>query len=287
MKKPNKNLVQKIALERIYRLMDLALAEWKTNPERSKDYLMLMKKISMRNKVKIPKEVKELYCKKCFSVLMDSADKETRIKGKIVFIKCRKCGNTKKVFPETKKEGIVFCVTGSIGTGKTTVLNELEKKGFTALNADKIAKQEMNKVKEELTELFGRNAVTKQGIDFKFIAGIAFNDRKKLMQLNELVHPLVEKKLREELKGRTKIAVEIPLLFEAGMERLCDKIIVVTAKKEKLIERKEKHGMKKEETEKRLANQFSQKEKTRKADYVIDNNGSLKELQEKINKVVK
>jgi len=267
-------------LERIYRLMDLAIDNWKKHPERSLDYLKLMKKIGTRNKTRIPKKVKELYCKKCLSLLLEGKDKETRVKEKVLLIKCRNCGTTKKVFPEKKKENFVLGITGGIGTGKTTVLKLLEKKGFNSLEADKIAKKEMQGIKEELKEKF--DVVTKQGIDFKKLAKIVFNDRKKLIELNELVHPLVKKKLEQEVKGRKLTAIEIPLLYETGMQGLCDKVLVVYCKREKMIERKEKQGMEKKEMEKRMQNQFTVKEKKNKADYLIENNGTLNELQEKI-----
>jgi len=91
--------------------------------------------------------------------------------------------------------------------------------------------------------------------------------------------------LEKEIRGEKLIALEIPLLFESRMHDLCDKVLVVTARKEQMIERKEKQGMKKEETEKRMQNQMNVKEKRKKADFVLENNGSLKELQEKINEL--
>ncbi|MFH1663323.1 MAG: dephospho-CoA kinase [archaeon] len=281
--KNNRKFIEDIALQRMYRLMDLALIEWEKHPERSLDYLKLMKKIGMRNKVKIPKELKKLYCKKCFSLLLESKDKEVRIKNKVLLVKCKNCGKIKKVFPEKKKECIVLGITGSIGTGKSTVLKEFESNGFKALNADTIAKKEMLKVKEELKEIIGIEAVSKHGIEFQKIAKIVFNNRKKLAELNELIHPLVRKKLEEEARGEKLVAIEIPLLFESGMQDLCDKILVIYSKKDKMIERKEKLGMQKEEVLKRLKNQLPAGRKKKKADFLVENNGTLKELQEKIN----
>ncbi len=282
--KKNKNLIQGIALERIYRLMDLAIENWEKHSDRSIEYLKLMKKIGMRNKVKIPIEVKKLYCKKCFSLLIKGKDKEVRVKNKVLLVKCRKCGNTKKVFLKKRKENFVLGITGGIGTGKTTVLNELEKKGFNVFNTDKIAKKEMDKIKEEIKELFGKEVLTKQGIDHKKLAKIVFNNKKKLKELNELIHPLVKKKIEEEIKGIKKTALEIPLLFESGMEKLCDKVLVVYSEKEKMIERK-KDKITKEELLKRISFQIPLKEKIRKADYLIENKGTIKELQHKINEL--
>lgn len=285
MKKKNKNIIREISLERMYRLMDLAIDEWKEHPKRSLDYLKLMKKIGMRNKVRVPKELKELYCKKCLNLLLEGKDKEVRVKNKELLVKCKKCGKIKKVEGKKKKEHFVLGITGSIGTGKTTVLRELEKKGFKVLQADKIAKKEMEKRKEEIKEIFGKEMVSKKGIEHKKLANLVFNNKKKLIELNELVHPLVKKKLEKEIRGVKLVAMEIPLLFESGMENLCDKVLAVLAKKEKMIERKEKNGMKKEEIIKRIQNQLNIEEKKRRADFVLENNGTLKELQEKVSEL--
>jgi dephospho-CoA kinase len=281
----NKNFIKEIALERMYRLMDLAIENWKEKPERSIHYLKLMKRIGMRNKVRIPKELKRMYCKKCFSLLLEEKHKKTRVKKKVLLVECKKCGTTKKIFPEKKKQNFVLCITGGIGTGKTTVLRELEKKGFHTLSADKIAKQELNKIKEKIKERF-EGTVTKRGIDFRKLAGIVFNNRKKLVELNELVHPLVKRKLKEEIKGEKFTAIEIPLLYEAGMKSLCDKVLVVYCSKEKQIERK-LNEMTKKEVLKRISVQMPLKEKIKRADFKIENNGSLNELKEKINELTK
>jgi len=230
--------------------------------------------------------VKKLYCKKCFSLLLEGKDKEVRVKDKVLFVKCKNCGKIKKVFPETKKENFVLCITGGIGTGKTTVLKELEKKGFKALNADKIAKKELEKIKEKVSEKFGKETVSKQGIEHKKLAKIVFNNKKKLAELNELIHPLVKKKIEEEIRGVKRSAVEVPLLYESRMEKICDKVVAVYCKKEKQIERKEKEGMKREEVLKRIENQMKIKEKKKRADFLLENNGTLKELEEKIDKLL-
>lgn len=266
--------------------MDLAIENWEKHSERSLDYLKLMKKIGMKNKVKIPKELKKLYCKKCFSLLLTGKEKEIRIKGKKLSVKCRNCGKIKTIVPEKKKENFVLGITGSIGSGKTTVLKELEKKDFIVFEADKIAKKEMQKIKEKIKEKFGNNIVSKKGIEFQKLANLVFNNRKKLEELNDLVHPLVRKKLEEEIKGRKFTAMEIPLLFESGMENLCDKVLVVYSKKENLIERKTKQGMKKEDVLKRISNQMNLKDKKKKADLLIENNGNLKELKIKVDELM-
>ena len=89
--KPN----QKLALERIYRLFELAT---KTTEEKySKRYLQLAKRIGEKCRVSIPKEIKENYCKKCFSLNVEQTKKEP-----FLIVKCKKCGFTKRFGLEDK-----------------------------------------------------------------------------------------------------------------------------------------------------------------------------------------
>jgi ribonuclease P protein subunit RPR2 len=94
--KPNKNLVQQIALERIFRLFELAEGEFAQHPERSKRYVELARKVGSRNNVTIPLELKKRFCKKCGSYLKKGANSEWAEKEKWLEIKCRECGAVTK-----------------------------------------------------------------------------------------------------------------------------------------------------------------------------------------------
>jgi len=87
-----KNKRKEIALERIYRLFELAEAEFAKHPERSKRYVELARKIGTRNKAIIPAELKKQFCKKCGAFLVKSKNAEWEKKGEVVEIKCKECG---------------------------------------------------------------------------------------------------------------------------------------------------------------------------------------------------
>jgi ribonuclease P protein subunit RPR2 len=92
----NKQKIQQIALERIYRLFELAKQEFAKHPERSKRYVQLARKLGTRNKAKIPKELKMQFCKKCGAFLVEEKNAGHLKEGKLVAVKCKECGFVKK-----------------------------------------------------------------------------------------------------------------------------------------------------------------------------------------------
>ena len=94
----NKQKAKGIALERIYRLFELAEQEFAKHPERSKRYVQLARKIGTRNRAKIPKELKMQFCKKCGAFLKKGKNAEHLKDGELVAVKCLECGFVKK-FP--------------------------------------------------------------------------------------------------------------------------------------------------------------------------------------------
>lgn len=88
---------QKIAVERIYRLFELAGSEFAKHPERSKRYVEIAKSLCTRNKVKIPQELRASFCKKCGSFLKEGFNSSVEKKGSLVILSCKECGFTRKM----------------------------------------------------------------------------------------------------------------------------------------------------------------------------------------------
>ncbi len=88
--------VQKISLERVYRLFELAEKEFPKHPERSKRYVELARKIGTKNRVTIPAELKTKFCKKCGAFLKKGKNSKETVSGKILEIKCLECGAVRK-----------------------------------------------------------------------------------------------------------------------------------------------------------------------------------------------
>lgn len=92
-----KNFIEKIALERIYRLFELAEEEFENHSERSKRYVELARKISERNRARIPKELKDKFCKKCGTYLKKGKNAEIIIENGFERIVCKECGYSKAI----------------------------------------------------------------------------------------------------------------------------------------------------------------------------------------------
>lgn len=170
-------------------------------------------------------------------------------------------------------------VTGGIGSGKSTVCKLFQLLGVPVYSADVEAKkilQEDTLVKEEVINLFGNIIVDETGtIDRKKIADIVFIDKKKLENLNSIIHPVVKRHFYEWLKNQTApyVLKEAAILFESGTYRELDQIITITAPVDIRIKRvMERDVVSKESVEQRIKQQMSDEEKIRLSQFVIMNN---------------
>jgi len=186
---------------------------------------------------------------------------------------------------------MVLGITGNIGCGKTTVAKMFEKLGAQVIEADKVGHLllKRKKVKERLVRAFGRSILDERGeVVRKNLRGIVFKDRKKLTQLNRILHPLMAEEMKKMISSspRSLIVVDAAVLFEAGWQSLVDKVLVVTSSFETQIRRiKETTNLSLEELEGIMQAQLPQEEKVKRADYVIENEGSLDELESKVKKL--
>lgn len=176
---------------------------------------------------------------------------------------------------------LVLGLTGGFGTGKSSVAQFFRKFGAEVLDADKIAHDALKRgspVFDQVAELFS-DALEKNGrkLNRKMIAGHVFSDRKKREQLEALVHPYVYERFRAKIEASDKgiIVAEVPLLFEAGFENLCDKVLFVQCRFQEKEKRLKRKGFTTEEIRAREKAQLPEAQKARKADFVLDNSGSI------------
>ncbi|MDO6739143.1 dephospho-CoA kinase [Wenyingzhuangia sp. 2_MG-2023] len=173
---------------------------------------------------------------------------------------------------------MVVGLTGGIGSGKSTVLTEFEKLGVPTYIADVEAKKIMNsseEVKSQIKALLGEKAYLNDVLNRGYIAEKVFSDKKLLKQLNAIVHPAVRKHFQDFIKMQTTpyLVYESAILFENNTDVLCDKIVVVTADLEERISRVIKRdGVSRASVLERMNNQWSQEDKVKKADFIIQNN---------------
>lgn len=102
--KNKKGMLEELTLERMYRLHELARKEFNNHPERSKRYVQLIRKLSERNKVRIPLEVKTSFCRKCNAYWKEGENVRKRVKGKLMNATCLECNTVKRISLEKKKE---------------------------------------------------------------------------------------------------------------------------------------------------------------------------------------
>ena len=172
---------------------------------------------------------------------------------------------------------IIVGLTGGIGSGKTTVANELNTLGIPVYIADDEAKRLMRKskiIKRKLTQLFGAKAYIDDVLNKPFIADKIFNDATLLEKMNAIIHPKVAKHFNKwALKQTTPYIVkEVAILFENKGDQFCDYVITVTAPKGLRIKRLlNRDQTTKEKIDAIIKNQWSDEDKIKGSHYVINN----------------
>ncbi|MGL5231774.1 MAG: dephospho-CoA kinase [Fusobacteriaceae bacterium] len=184
---------------------------------------------------------------------------------------------------------MILGLTGGIACGKTTISNMFKKIGIEVVDADVVAREvlELPEVLKEIRETYGDIIFENDKLDRKKMRDIIFNNKDNIKKLNSIVHPKVIKVFQDEYnKKKLKedvIVFDIPLLFEVGLEKFCDKILVVYVKEEVQIERiMRRDGSSRELAKKIIDAQMNLGEKIKLADYIIENSGTIDELEKKI-----
>ncbi len=179
----------------------------------------------------------------------------------------------------------VYGLTGGIGSGKSTVLALLKKKGAFVQDADAIVRELLDKdrtVRAAVKRTFGT-------VERKELARRVFNSRRERKILERILHPRVRKRMWSALrKKKSGVAVfDIPLLYESKWEKKLDGVIVVNASLKTRLARLKKRGVSNAEARRRIKAQMSLAEKARRADFVIDNNESINKTKIQVNKIWK
>jgi dephospho-CoA kinase len=184
-------------------------------------------------------------------------------------------------------------LTGGIGSGKTTVTKILAEPGATVMDADKIAHSTYapgGPAYDGVVAAFGKEVLAPDGsVDRSKLGPIVFKEPAKLTALTNAVWPATKQRIREMIadaraKGERKpIVVEAAILIEANWQSVFDEIWLITAAKDFVIARVERErGLKPEQTEARIKAQLSDEERRKHATIVIENNGTLAQLQEQL-----
>ncbi|MAQ73858.1 MAG: dephospho-CoA kinase [Candidatus Marinimicrobia bacterium] len=189
-------------------------------------------------------------------------------------------------------------LTGGIGSGKSTASKFFEKLGAFILDADKEAKNLLEKneiVQHEVISEFGTDIINTTGkVDKNKLARVAFQDVDHQRRLNSVVHPyiydLIDKTFDKVLNdGKYAVfIIDAAMIYESGYDIHLDYIIVITAQLKNRMERAlARKTLTREEILKRIEFQWPEEEKVGMADFVIHNDGSEKELNDNIKSIIK
>lgn len=182
---------------------------------------------------------------------------------------------------------LIIGLTGSIGTGKSTIANKFRDLDIPVVDADLIAREVVEPGKDayqDIVATFGKEILQNdKTLDRKALGNIVFNNEAKRKQLNAIIHPAIRKEMvrqRDEWvrNGKECVVLDIPLLYESGLTHYVDKVIVVYVDPEIQLQRiMDRDQSTEEEAKSRINSQIPVSEKAKKADAVIDNNRSKQE----------
>lgn len=183
-----------------------------------------------------------------------------------------------------------IALTGGIAVGKSSVEDILREEGVSVLDTDSVAHQCLlpaHPAYEQIVRVLGEAVIGSDGsLDRGRIGSLVFHDEVLRDRLNRIVHPFVKVEVQRWLGAQGEAGehgvVAVPLLFEAGMASGWDCIVCVDASEEVALQRLALRGLSSEEARARMNAQLPQDEKRRRADRVIENNGSLEDLRENV-----
>jgi len=190
---------------------------------------------------------------------------------------------------------IIVGLTGSVGTGKSTVTNFFRELGAYIIDWDELAREVTRphlRAWKEIVEYFGKDCLNEDlTINRQKLAEIVFSDKEKVAKLNQIVHPEVfkeDERITHEIKSLDPDALvikDIPLLFELTRPIFMDKVIVVSASEQTQLRRSEEKGMSREDAQNRIKSQLPLEEKIESADFVINNDGPLEETKKQVEEI--
>ena len=185
-------------------------------------------------------------------------------------------------------------LTGGIGSGKSTVARLLERRGAVVIDADHLAREAVARGTtgfDRVVDTFGPAVLTPEGdLDRARLAAIIFSDPERRAALEAIVHPEVARRFGErveELRDSANVVVYVsPLLVELGLAPAFDVVVVVTASPHLRVSRvASDRDLSPEDVRGRMAAQATDEQRMEVADVLVDNDGSLAELEPQIDRL--
>ncbi|MBR1749693.1 MAG: dephospho-CoA kinase [Ruminococcus sp.] len=192
---------------------------------------------------------------------------------------------------------MIIGLTGQSGAGKTLISEALAKEeGFAVIDCDKVAKavtQDGSPCNKELKKVFPSVIDKDHHLDRQALAKIVFSDKEKLKQLESIIYPYITTQILDEISaysanGYRYIILDAPTLFEAGVDKLCDRIISVIAKRDVRLDRiRQRDKISDELINKRFDSQRDDEFFIKNSDYIINNDLSVKDALSQLGVLIK
>ncbi len=191
---------------------------------------------------------------------------------------------------------LIIGLTGSIGTGKSTIANHFKTLQIPVVDADLIARQVVEPGEDAYTvivETFGEQILQEdETLDRKALGAIVFQDEAKRKQLNDIIHPAIRKEMLKQRDAYVQqevpaVVLDIPLLYESKLTDYVEKIIVVSVDSDVQLKRiVERDNSTETEAQQRINSQIPVSKKAEMADATIDNNGIVSESHEQLERIL-
>lgn len=185
--------------------------------------------------------------------------------------------------------GMIIGLTGGIGSGKSAATAIFERLGIGCVDADQVAREVVEPGEpalEAIVEHFGADLLTAEGgLNRALLRDRIFTDEQQRLWLEALLHPLIRERMAEQLAAQTSpyAILVAPLLFENDLDKGCEASILIDVPEDVQLRRvMARDGGDEAQAKAIIARQMSRTEKRLRADYIIDNSGSLAELDSAI-----
>jgi dephospho-CoA kinase len=193
-----------------------------------------------------------------------------------------------------KQNNLVIGLTGGIASGKSTVSEHLKSKGLPVVDADLVARQVVQpntRGLKEIVTVFGEEVLEGESLNRRKLREIIFSNEEKRLALNRILHPIIHEEILLQLdhhkKSHELIVFDAPLLLENDLKYMVDELWLVVCDEETQIKRvMARDQISEKEAKKILNSQMPLKEKVKKSDVLIENDGTLEELLLKVDQLI-
>ncbi len=186
----------------------------------------------------------------------------------------------------------VIGITGGIASGKSTASKYIMQKGYRVFDADAVSRsltEENGAALPKITQVFGAHFIKDNTLDRRLMSREVFSDPSKRKMLEEIIHPLVMSACKQDMLAcadEQLFFLDVPLLFESGMDALCDEVWLISSPQRERIERLKRRGLDPTEAKKRIRSQMPEYKKRKLAHHVIDSSGEKEQTRARIDRLI-